>query len=112
MSTSHSKFLMNIRNDYIVLLTKEKLCAMALNFYYRHDLYGSIDEISFAARNAGHQKYADGNPLRRGLKLHAWKISLVNPLSQEAMSFCAPIPDHMLQLIEYARMTSYAHGTT
>lgn len=73
----------------------------------RHDLYDSFDEISLAARNAVPQKYADGNPLRQGLKLHAWKISLVNPLTCQPMSFCAPIPNHVLRLVEYASMTRH-----
>lgn len=71
----------------------------------RHALYASIEEISLAARNVIPQRYADGNPLRQGLKLHAWEISLINPINQQRVHFCAPMPLHMSKFVEQAGMT-------
>lgn len=71
---------------------------------FRHAMYSSYDEISQAAHHECLLRYGDGNPLRRGLKLHAWKIELVNPESGKPMLFCATTPAHMVRLLEQVGM--------
>lgn len=68
-------------------------------------MYPSYDEISEAAENESLVRYADGNPLRKGLKLHAWKIALINPETKRLLSFCASAPGHMAWLLERAEMS-------
>lgn len=70
----------------------------------RHDLYDCYEAISAAARDKSLVKYGDNNPLRKGLKLHAWKIEVDNPVDGKRISFCAPPPTHMSALLEWAGM--------
>lgn len=74
-------------------------------FLCRHAMYDSYEEISRAAQYIQLQKYADGNPLRKGLKLHAWKITLVNPQNRQPISFCAPPPSHLRLLLDQKGMS-------
>lgn len=67
-------------------------------------MYSSYEEISQAAHNECLLRYGDGNPLRRGLKLHAWKIELVNPETCKPMLFCAAAPAHMARLLKQVGM--------
>lgn len=66
----------------------------------RHDLYESIEALNSAAKDASKALFADGNPLRAGLKLHAWKITLENPRTQQPISFCAPPASHFTGIME------------
>lgn len=68
----------------------------------RHDLYTSYEEISAAAKDGSLSMFADSNPLRKGLKLHAWRIMLKDPENDNTMLFCAPPPAHMQQLLIWA----------
>lgn len=74
-----------------------------------NEMYASYDEISQASNDENLTKYGDGNVLRRGLKLHAWKINLVNPVTNDVMKFTADAPAHMQKLIQFAGMTCPPH---
>lgn len=68
-------------------------------------MYASYDEISAAAHKPELTRFGDKNPLRKGLKLHAWKITLRDPESNERISFCAPPPGHMQDLLEWSGLS-------
>lgn len=67
-------------------------------------MYGDYDQISAAAKDPTLARYGANNPLRKSLKLHAWKIGLMNPISNEPMQFSAPLPSHMQNLLEWCEM--------
>ena len=67
-------------------------------------MYSSYNEITEAARNPSLAKYGDENPLRKGLKLHAWKIRLAHPESSQRVTFCAYPPSHINSLLEWSGM--------
>lgn len=67
-------------------------------------MYSSYEEISAASQNADLIRYGCGNALRKGLKLHAWKIELINPEDNTTLRFCAKPPDGMQKLMEWCNM--------
>lgn len=71
----------------------------------RHAMYRSLEKVSTAKRNADLIQYADDNPLRMDLKIHAWKILLAHPLDRETVSFSASVAKPMSDLISHAGMT-------
>jgi 23S rRNA-/tRNA-specific pseudouridylate synthase len=56
------------------------------------DLYRSIDHVRECSLRREDCLFADGDPLRAGLKLHAWQLSFENPMNGNTMTFCAPPP--------------------
>ena len=71
-----------------------------------HAMYIDYAEISRAAQDPSLTKYADDNALRKGLKLHAWKITLLDPSKNFLpITFTANPPTHMAELINAAGMT-------
>lgn len=54
--------------------------------------YRSIQHVRESAQDPSLSLYLDGNPLRAGLKLHAWQISVDHPVSGNRVTFCAPPP--------------------
>lgn len=76
-----------------------------LFLFCRHDLYESYEQISKAAKDESLQLFADGNSLRKGLKLHAWKISFINPENDQPISFCAPPPVQFCSLLDHALLS-------
>lgn len=68
-------------------------------------MYGSYEEISRAANDPSFQRFGDSNPLRKGLKLHASKISLTNPENGELVSFSSPPAEGFSRLLAYAGLT-------
>lgn len=70
-----------------------------------HNMYSSYEEISAAAKEFSLTRYGDSNPLRRGLKLHAWKIMFADPADGDTLRFCAPPPSHMRDLLEWSGMS-------
>lgn len=68
-------------------------------------MYESYEEISRAANDSALLQYGDNNPLRAGLKLHAWKIALQHPDTGETLHFCAPPPIHMRRILESSGMS-------
>lgn len=67
-------------------------------------MYENFEEISNAAHDETRLRYADGNVLRKGLKLHAWKITFVNPETDQLVTFSAPPSAHMLDLVKSSGM--------
>jgi 23S rRNA-/tRNA-specific pseudouridylate synthase len=46
---------------------------------------------------------APENPLMARCALHAWKLELAHPVTEERMIFEAPLPDDMQQLLDALR---------
>lgn len=67
-------------------------------------MYQSYEEITAAAGSPSLTRFGDGNPLRKGLKLHAWKISLRDPENDEPLCFCACPPREMQDLLAWSGM--------
>jgi len=65
-------------------------------------MYSSYEEISAAAQDPDRILFGDDNPLRKGLKLHAWKITFCNPIDDTPITFCAPPPAHMQEILNWA----------
>lgn len=68
-------------------------------------MYEDYEQISKAANDHMLQRYADGNQLRKDLKLHAWNISFTNPETNEPISFQADPPAHMQALLSSTGMS-------
>lgn len=62
--------------------------------------YDSIDHVRKCASDPELALYADGNPYRAGLKLHAWQVAVDHPVTGERMVFCAPPPVRFVDLAE------------
>lgn len=65
-------------------------------------LYDSVDALNEAAHDISKVRFADANPLRAGLKLHAWRITMTNPVDSSLMTFCAPPSNHFAHLMTWA----------
>lgn len=70
--------------------------------------YRSIEHVRESAQDPALSLYLDGNPLRAGLKLHAWQISVDHPVSGKRVTFCAPPPPRFCDLagVESLRLPS------
>ncbi len=69
---------------------------------------GRTHQVRVHMRHLGHPVLGDVLYSKAGVKdridrqaLHAWKLTFVHPITNEAMSFVAPIPDDMARLIQY-----------
>ncbi len=80
--------------------------AMAVNLFSfrRRNMYESIDVLNEAANDYSKVRFGDQNPLRGGLKLHAWRISVENPITKLPMTFCAPPAGHFEALMKWANL--------
>lgn len=63
-------------------------------------LFDSMEELRTSALDPRKERYLYDDPLRSGLKLHAWTLALLHPMSQSPMKFVAPVPDHFVQYAE------------
>jgi 23S rRNA-/tRNA-specific pseudouridylate synthase len=63
--------------------------------------YSSIDEVRACSFDRESAHYADGNALRAGLKLHAWRMSLTDPRDAgSVLTFTAPPPRTFVDFAE------------
>lgn len=67
-------------------------------------LYPDIESLQAAAHDRNAVKYAFDQPLRAGLKLHAWRLSFPDPRSGVLRRFCAPPTNHFLQFCHHANL--------
>lgn len=65
----------------------------------RHS-YTSIEHVRECANDPAKALFANGEPLRAGLKLHAWQIAVKHPVSGDCVQFCAPPPQRFLDLAD------------
>jgi 23S rRNA pseudouridine1911/1915/1917 synthase len=75
-------------------------------------LYTSIDHVRKCSLLREDTLYADGDPLRAGLKLHAWQLSFENPLDGKTMTFCAPPPESFRAMAESQGIAIPSAGTS
>src|SRR5439155_13153481 len=81
---------------------------------------GKRNQIRLQARLRGHtlvgeRRYVYGPDELRPIAfdrqaLHAWRLAFAHPVSGDEVTFEAPLPDDMVQLIERLRRSSRAHG--
>ena len=68
---------------------------------------GRTHQIRVHSTHIGHpivgdQVYGSGRSLKvnlTGQALHAWRLKLIHPISQEWMEFCAPLPEEFTKLL-------------
>lgn len=70
--------------------------------------YEDFAALQAAAHDRKLLRYADGNPRRAGLKLHAWKLELEHP-NHGLMQFCSPPKSHFAELLQWAGL-QLPHG--
>lgn len=62
--------------------------------------YDSIEHVRKCATDPELALFADENPYRAGLKLHAWQIAVDHPVTGERMRFVAPPPLRFRELAD------------
>lgn len=60
--------------------------------------YRSVDHIRQCAEDPAMTLFLDQKPLRAGLKLHAWQLSVDHPVTGERVTFCATPPERFRKL--------------
>lgn len=64
------------------------------------ECYDSIEHVRACAQDPADSLFLDGNPLRAGLKLHAWQVSVDHPATGESITFTAPPTLRFRQLLD------------
>lgn len=74
------------------------------------ECYLSMDHVQGSAQDPATTLYLDQNPLRAGLKLHAWQLSIDHPVTGERLNFCASPPQRFHELASAAGLSVPSAG--
>lgn len=62
------------------------------------ECYRSFEHVQQCAQDPAMTLFLDQKPLRAGLKLHAWQLSVDHPVTGERLTFCATPPERFQKL--------------